>query len=264
MENTFLTEPLDMAALLAATEMTIEPDGAVELPPPRSRDKSRWEYETVMDGIFIHTESMAVDGFMLIDLGCRVYGQEQFYTTAEPRNLEPIEILVKYLPNQKPGLYIYDWWTSHQTGDGWKFIRWIDDAFIRDFCVQVNLPNGKTALGFRFFTGYLPQNGYNHVAIRGNKGQWERIPLNNQNAGMPAPAGNNASGWTVLEFKREPGDKMRYPDIPNALGFCINAVLDTSGKMIPLNQLKLEFQQNSHQYRVIDQTPVRFAEQTPY
>lgn len=264
MEHILLTEPLDMEALLAAKEMAIEPEGAVKLPPPRNRDQSRWEYETVMDGMFIHTESMAVDGFMLIDLRCRVYGQEQFYTTAEPRNLEPIEILVKYMPNERPGLYIYDWWTRHHFGDGWKFIRWIDDAFIRDYCVQVPLPSGTTTLGFRFFTGYLPKNGYNHVAIRRNTGPWDRIPLNNQNAGMPAPAGDNASGWTVLEFKREPGNPMRYPDIPSALGFGINAVLDNTGNLIPLNQLKLEFKQNSNQYRVIDQTPTRFAEQTPY
>lgn len=263
MENILQPEKFDMEAILTARELVLDKSD-VELPPPRNRDKSRWEYDTVMDGIFIDTDSYAVDGFMYVDLSCRVYGVEEFYTTAEPRNLEPIEILVKYLPNRRPGLYIYDWWTHHQTTNGWKFIRDIDDAFIRDYCIQVNLPNGKIAMGFRFFTGYLPKIGCNSVAIKHNTGAWERIPISNQAAGMPAGAGNNASGWTVLEFKREPNNNVRFPDFNHGLGFRINAILDANGNLIPLNQLKLRFEQNSHQYHVINQTLVEFAQQTPY
>lgn len=261
LQNVLTPQSID-AEMIISAELLDLADGPTPT-MPRSRGQVTRDFDTVMDGIFIDTESYAVGGFMLVDPGCRVYGPEEFYVTAEPRNLEPIEVVVFYKNGQLPSLHVYDWWTSHQTGNGWKFVRWIDDSFMREFGIPINLPGGKRAQGFNFFTGYLPKIGCNSVAIKRNTGEWVRIPINNQAAGMPKPAGNNASGWAVLEFKRMPGNAYRYPDIPNGIGIGINSILDGAGNVIPLSSLKLRHEKESKQYRTLFESPTEFGEVNP-
>lgn len=265
--TTSLVQPYGLPDLNAIARATPAPAvrGATPTPPgPRhfhTASEGGGGPDTFMDGFFIGKESYAIYGTVLVDTGVKVYGDDDLFITVEPRNLEPLELLVHHHRlSARPILRIYDWWLDHHTPkhEGWAYYREIDDAFQKEFGRQVLLPGNRKGWGFNFFNGYLPQVGRNSAALQKANGEWTQIYAAPPGAGKPQGPSGDASGWAVAEFKRADG-KVRFPDIPSGTGHAISAVLDNVGQLIPATAVGLTFRQEANQYRPLLHNAFEYA-----
>ncbi|MBK7885298.1 MAG: hypothetical protein IPJ81_17080 [Chitinophagaceae bacterium] len=163
-------EPLEATELVTIEAMNVPVPENVQTPP--GRETISKAHATTMNGVRIHHESYGIFGEMIVNRNdVKVFGGDEIFVTAEPKNLAPLEFLTYYAKDKAPSLWVYDW--GRPATDRWKYIASLgDNNFINDFTHVKTTPNNDKVRVVVFQNYYNEKFNCNMVDLLHTNGKF--------------------------------------------------------------------------------------------